>query len=284
MMRVSFLFSSLLLTIGLTGCYTKFFADDEPFLSRYDRNARHIETQVDTIEASNSDLTVIIQEHFAPQTQLPASPFWDAWGWNAWGYDPFWSDPWFDRFFASPWFSVGLGWHSPYWGWNGWGWNPYWAWNGGWGWNPRWGWANPVGPWIPAPIVIAPVAPNDGTPRNFGRIRYSALLPNAAIPISPAGMPAAPAESDARRSSSESALDKRNAVRHTVNQGYYSLPSIHSNRFYGTSSGRRQSSGSGSTVSSSSSASSVSPSVSRSSSSSSSGSSSSGTRTSGRTR
>lgn len=262
MMRVPLLFVSLLLMSSLTGCYTKFFADDDPRLSR---NMRAPETQVETIEDSNGDLTVIIQEYLSPHMPLPASPFL-----GAWGYTPFWSDPWFDRFFVSPWSFAGFGWSSP-----------YWAWHGGWGWSsPYWAWGYPVGPWLQVPVVIAPATPVAGTPRNFGRIRHSSTLPST---VAPAAVPVASPQGNASRSSSESASDKRNAVRRPVSPGYYTLPWINSE---GTSSTRRPSSSSGSrsTVSSSSSPSSVSSPSPGSSSSSRSASSSSGTRSSGRNR
>ncbi|MFN3385071.1 MAG: hypothetical protein ACK42Y_00595 [Candidatus Thermochlorobacter sp.] len=265
MMRVPLLFVSLLLMSSLTGCYTKFFADDDPLLSR---NMRAPETQIDTIEDSNGELTVIIQEYFSPHMPPLASPFL-----GTWGYTPFWSDPWFDRFFLSPWSFAGFGWSSP-----------YWAWYGGWGGYPRWTWAYPVRPWVQVPIVVAPATPVAGTPRNFGRIRHSSILPSA---VAPAVVPVASPQGNVSRPSSESASDKRNAVRRTVSPGYYTLPWTNSE---GTPSTRRQSSSSGSrsTVSSSSSTS-VSPPSSGSSSSlrpssSSSSSSSSGIRRSGRTR
>ncbi len=247
----------LLLAFGLSGCYTKFFADDE---SR--PTSRTSVERTYPSDTEESDATVTIQEYIVPD--LYPSP-----AWRTWGLTPFWYEPWFDPFFASPWWSVGYAW-SPYWA-------PHraWHWNGylgrtGWGWSPPLFWGGPNAVILP----VFPASAHSGTMRQFGRIRQGSLLPDAVQ--TPRDMETV----SPNRSSSEVAPDKR-ATQRSVPRGYYTLPRVSTgtNSSSSSSSGLRPSTSSGSTIQQSSGSS-----PSRSSSGSSSPSSTSGTRTSGRNR
>jgi hypothetical protein len=253
--------AALLLTLGLSGCYTKFFADDDA------RSASR--TSVERTypsDLSEGDATVTIQEYLVPD-------FYPTPAWRTWGFTPFWYEPWFDPFFASPWLPIGSPWLSV-----GFAWSPYWAlprnwyWNGYWGWN-GWGWSPPLF-WGGPNVTILPVSPasaHSGAMRQFGRIRQGSPLPDAVQ------VPHATETVSPNRSSSEVAPNKR-ATQRTVSRGYYTLPRV-STGSNGSSSGLRPLTSSGSTIQQSSGTS-----PSRSSSGSSSSSSSSGTRTSGRNR
>jgi hypothetical protein len=257
--------AALLLTFGLSGCYTKFFADDD-----VRPTSRTYAEPIYSSDVPEGEATVMIQEYIVPDLYLT---------WRTWGFSPFWYEPWFDPFFASPWWPVGYTWSYA--------WLPYWAphrawyWNGYLGWN-SWGWFQPLF-WGSPNAVILPVFPASAystyssTMRQFGRIRQGSLLPDAVQ--TPRDMETV----SPNRSSSEVAPDKR-AIQRSVSRSYHTLPRISTdinsiNSSSSSSSGLRPSTSSGSTIQQSSGSL-----PSRSSSGSSSPSSTSGTRTSGRNR
>ncbi len=247
----------LLLAFGLSGCYTKFFADDElrPTSDTYAESTY-------SSDMPESSATVMIQEYIVPDLYPTLT-------WRTWGFSPFWYEPWFNPFFVSPWWSVGYVW-LPYW-------TPHraWYWNGYLGWT-GWGWSTPLF-WGSPNAVILPVFPasaHSSIMRPFGRIRQGSLSPDAVQ--TPRDMETV----SPNRSSSEVAPDKR-APQRSEPRNYHTLPRVSNSpsSTSGSSSGLRPSSSSGSMIQQSSGSL-----PSRSSSGSSSPSSTSGTRTSGRNR